>query len=86
MAVSARPALPKTVSTSGKDLMMRSWVCISSAALVTDRPGKVVGMYISVPSLRAGMNSLPIWRAGHTVAASAATASRIVSVFALSTP
>jgi hypothetical protein len=37
----------------GNDLMMRSCVCISSAALVTERPGRVVGMYISVPSLRS---------------------------------
>ena len=60
VAVSALPALPNTVSTSGNDLMMRSCVCISSAAFVTERPGSVVGMYISVPSSRFGMNSLPI--------------------------
>ena len=41
----------------GSDLMIRSCVCSSSAALVTDRPGSVVGMYSSVPSLRFGMNS-----------------------------
>ncbi len=39
--------------------MMRSWICISSAALVTEMPGSVVGMYSSVPSLRFGMNSVP---------------------------
>ena len=44
VAVSARPALPKTEATSGKVLMMRSCVCSSSAALVTERPGSVTGM------------------------------------------
>ena len=44
VAVEARPALPQTDSTSGKLLMILFWVCSSSAALVTDRPGKVVGM------------------------------------------
>src|SRR3954453_7281609 len=44
VAVDARPALPHTDSTSGKDLMILFWVCTSSAALVTDKPGKVVGM------------------------------------------
>ena len=85
VAVSARPALPKTVSTSGKDRMMRSCICINSAALVTERPGSVVGMYISVPSSSAGMNSDPSWRAGQTVATSATTASRIVNTRAFRT-
>ena len=44
VAVAARPALPQTEATSGKDLMILFWVCSSSAALVTDRPGSVVGM------------------------------------------
>ena len=44
VAVMARPALPNTDSTSGKLLMMRSCVCSSSAALVTDMPGSPVGM------------------------------------------
>ena len=44
VAVSARPALPNTDATSGKVLMIRSCVCSSSAALVTDMPGSVVGM------------------------------------------
>src|SRR6516162_866638 len=44
VAVDARPAFPQTEATSGKDLMILSWVCTSSAALVTDRPGNVVGM------------------------------------------
>ena len=44
VAVAARPALPQTDSTSGKDLMILSWVCSSSAALVTEIPGSVTGM------------------------------------------
>ena len=59
VAVAARPALPRTETTSGKPRMMRSWVCMSSAALVTEMPGNVVGMYSSVPSSRLGMNSVP---------------------------
>src|SRR5664280_2538599 len=42
--VSARPALPSTVDTSGNRLMMRSCTCISSWALVTEMPGSVDGM------------------------------------------
>ena len=44
VAVSARPTLPKTFSTSGKVRMMRSVCCSSSRALVTETPGRVVGM------------------------------------------
>src|SRR5262249_34632083 len=44
VAVAARPALPNTEETSGNDLMILFWVCGSSADLVTDRPGRVVGM------------------------------------------
>src|SRR5450759_4236649 len=44
VAVVARPALPHTNETSGKVLMILFWVGSSSAALVTDRPGSVVGM------------------------------------------
>ena len=44
VAVSARPILPKTCSTSGKGLMILS-VCWSiSRALVAEMPGSVVGM------------------------------------------
>ena len=49
--------------------MIWSWVCRSSAALVTEMPGNVVGMYISVPSFRLGMNSVPSCRAGQTLTA-----------------
>ena len=44
VAVLARPALPQTEATSGKDLMILSCVCSSSAALVIESPGSVVGM------------------------------------------
>ena len=74
VAVAARPALPNTDSTSGNVLMIRSCVCSSSAALVIDRPGSVVGMYISVPSFRFGMNSEPSCVAGQTLTASTTSA------------
>ena len=44
VAVAARPALPYTEATSGKVLMIRSCICSSSAALVMEIPGSVVGM------------------------------------------
>ena len=64
------------------------WFCVwsSSAALVTEMPGRVVGMYISVPSFSVGMNSEPSCRAGQTLTPSNASASRMVSTLALSTP
>ena len=42
--VSARPALPNTETTSGKDLRIRSWVSRRRWASVTEMPGSVVGM------------------------------------------
>ena len=44
VAVSARPILPKTCSTSGNWRMIRSVCCRISLALVTESPGRVVGM------------------------------------------
>ena len=44
VAVSARPTLPNTCSTSGKVRRMRSVCCRISRALVIDTPGRVVGM------------------------------------------
>ena len=41
---SARPALPKTRSTSGKLRRIRSWICRMRCASVTDMPGSAVGM------------------------------------------
>ncbi len=66
--------------------MIRSWVASNSPAFVTEMPGRVVGMYISVPSFRSGMNSEPSWRAGQMVRPSATTARRIVRTLARSTP
>ena len=42
--VSALPALPKTVCTSGKPRRMRSCVCRIACASPTDMPGSVVGI------------------------------------------
>jgi SAM-dependent methyltransferase len=47
--------------------MMRFWICNSSADLVIERPGSVVGMYMIVPSFRLGMNSEPSFVAGMSV-------------------
>ena len=44
VAVSARPALPKTRSTSGTVLIMRLVSCSSSAAFCADSPGSADGM------------------------------------------
>ena len=44
VAVSARPTLPNTCSTSGKVRRIRSVCCRISRALVIDTPGRVVGM------------------------------------------
>ena len=86
VAVAARPDLPNTLATSGKPLMMRSCVCSSWPALVTDRPGRVTGMNISVPSFSVGMNSLPSCIAGQAVAARIASARVMVNVLARRTP
>jgi hypothetical protein len=42
--VSARPALPKTRSTSGNERSTRSCACSRRVASDTEMPGKVVGM------------------------------------------
>ncbi len=64
VAVSARPTLPKTRSTSGTVLISLS-VCInSSRALPIETPGNVVGMYSRSPSSSSGINSLPIFLSG----------------------
>ena len=44
VAVSALPASPKTLSTSGKLLIILSCVWSISAAFVTETPGSVTGM------------------------------------------
>ena len=42
--VSARPALPITLSTSGKRFSTASWRRNRSSACATEMPGSVVGM------------------------------------------
>ena len=42
--LSACPALPNTVSTSGSFRIMRSWICRILVASVTDMPGTAVGI------------------------------------------
>ncbi len=44
VAVSARPTLPKTRSTSGNEAMMRSVRCRMFLACCVETPGSVVGM------------------------------------------
>src|SRR5712675_216435 len=44
VGVSAWPALPKTLSTSGNFRRIRSWICKILVASVTDIPGMAVGM------------------------------------------
>ncbi len=65
--------------------MIRSWVCSSSAALVTDIPGSDTGMNSKVPSSRSGANSEPSRIAGQMPAAKTATARKTVAVGARST-
>jgi len=61
VGVSARPALFTADSTSGNCRNSASWIFKSSAACVTLARGTVIGMYIAVCSLSAGMNSTPIF-------------------------
>ena len=60
--VSARPAFPKTRSTSG--IVLRILSCVSRIrwASETPSPGSVVGMKSSEPSRSGGMNSRPRWK------------------------
>ena len=71
VAVSARPALPKTLATSGTVLIMRSVCCSSSDALAADKPGNAEGMYSRSPSSMGGMNSPPNWESGNAALSSA---------------
>jgi hypothetical protein len=54
--------------------MMRSVICSRWLASVIEIPGMVVGMYISDPSSRGGMNSEPRPRKTGTVAMMSTTA------------
>jgi hypothetical protein len=60
VAVSARPALPRTWSTSGNRRRMVSVVESSLCASPMDMPGMVLGMYKSEPSSTRGINSDPM--------------------------
>ena len=77
VAVSARPALPNTRSTSGTVLISRSVCCSRARAASVDRPGSVVGMYSRSPSSSSGMNSLPSRDAGHSVARTSTVAAAV---------
>ncbi len=74
VAVSARPALPNTRSTSGTVLMRRSVCWSSSDALEAEMPGNADGMYSRSPSSSGGMNSPPRRATGMAVAASTSAA------------
>ena len=79
VAVSARPALPSTRSTSGNCRMMRSVTCNSRWASVMEMPGIADGMYSSAPSFSGGMNSDPSRRTMGTVQITSASAPPITS-------
>ena len=68
VAVSARPALPKTLCTSGTVLINRSVCCNNSATLPVAMLGSADGMYRRSPSSSGGMNSPPSCESGHAVA------------------
>jgi hypothetical protein len=74
VGVSARPAFPRTWSTSGKLLMIRSVTWRSLCASVIEMPGIVVGMKNSASSSRGGMNSEPSERKTGTVETTSSTA------------
>ena len=79
--VSARPIFPSTRSTSGKEPMMRSVICNRLLASVMEIPGMVVGIYMSDPSSRGGMNSEPRSRKTGTVARMSTSAPAITHHF-----
>ena len=59
VGVSARPALPTTMSTSGNRQRIMSRAFRSSADCVTEARGTVIGMSITIPSSSGVMNSRP---------------------------
>src|SRR6266567_379035 len=67
VGLSERPTTPKTLSTSGKDLMMRSCSWSNVEACVIEIPGRAVGMYNDEPSYSGGMNWLPMRHASGSV-------------------
>ena len=78
VAVSARPILPSTISTSGirASAASRCWRICFACAVPT--PGKSEGMSITLPSFSGGMNSLPSRVHGTIDTSSTATATPIV--------
>ena len=64
----------QTTLATGPDLPQRR-------NLVTEIPGKVVGMKSNVPSFRLGMNSEPSCMAGQRLAPKTPSAIRMVNVF-----
>ena len=74
VAVLARPALPQTEATSGKLMRMLSCTCSSRRCWVSDTLGRVLGMYIRLPSRSGGMNSLPSRLKGSRLTTSKAAA------------
>src|SRR3989441_1365717 len=74
VAVFARPALPQTDTTSGNVMRMLSSTCNRRRCVVSDRAGRVLGMYMSEPSFKGGMNSLPSRARGTSVNARTAAA------------
>src|SRR5437660_4027051 len=69
VALSERPTVPNTVSTSGNERMIRSCSCNSCVASLMAIPGNAVGIYKEDPSYRAGMNWLPNFHANGKVSA-----------------
>ncbi|MNV47790.1 hypothetical protein D3C71_1396670 [compost metagenome] len=59
VALSALPALPNTVATSGTVLINLSVSCSSLLASRADIPGSEEGIYNRSPSSSCGINSLP---------------------------
>ena len=57
VAFEARPPLPKTLCTSGNDLMIMSVFWVKAFVWSTEIPYGVTGMYMKVCSLSMGMNS-----------------------------
>ena len=80
VAVSARPAFPRTCSTSGTLRMMLSCSERIRATSVTEAFGSVTGIYRSDPSSSGGMNSDPIESSMGTVTRRAATLMAIVAL------
>ncbi len=81
VAVSARPALPRTCSTSGNWTRMRSVSCRSFCACSIETPGIVLGMYSNAPSSTCGMNSEPMIQNNGMVRTTRRTAPPITCFF-----